>query len=197
MALTNSQYDSIIRDYEEQQMKNRKLLRERTEYVYSHIEGYRELDESIASVSVSQGKKLLEGDENALSELKSIISNLSSMKKQLLLSANLPADYLEPVYRCPDCKDTGYINSAKCHCFKQAEITMLYEQSGIREMLEEHNFSTLSYEYYDEKICSVSKILLRPAKILLIISIQTTIIYSFMVQWVQANPFYPVVSQRN
>ncbi len=149
MALTNSQYDSIIRNYEERQMKNRKLLSERTDYVYSRVEGYKELDESIASVSVSQGKKLLEGDENALIELKSIISNLSSMKKQLLISAGLPEDYLEPVYNCPDCKDTGYIGSSKCHCFKQAEITMLYEQSGIRDMLEENNFSTLSYEYYE------------------------------------------------
>jgi len=32
--------------------------------------------------------------------------------------------YLEPVYDCPDCKDTGYIDSEdglrkKCHCFHQ------------------------------------------------------------------------------
>lgn len=71
------------------------------------------------------------------------------MKKQLLLSAGLPEDYLEPVFICPDCKDTGYIGTAKCHCFKQAEISMLYEQSGISELLEENNFSTLSFEYYE------------------------------------------------
>lgn len=71
------------------------------------------------------------------------------MKEQLLLSAGLPSDYLSPVYDCPDCKDTGYMNGTKCHCFKQAEITLLYEQSGIQEVLESENFSTLSYEYYE------------------------------------------------
>ena len=149
MALTNSQHDSIMRSYEEKQNKSRKLLEERTAYVYQNVEGYQELDESIASVSVSQGKKLLLGDDNALIELKNMIAEFSSMKKQLLISAGLPEDYLKPVYTCPDCKDTGYIDHAKCHCFKQIEITMLYEQSGIREMLEENNFSTLSYEYYE------------------------------------------------
>ncbi len=149
MALSNSQYDTIIRKYEERQFNSRTLLQDRKDYVYAHVEGFRELEDSISSVSVAQGKKLLEGDNNALVELKDILKNLSSMKKQLLISAGLPEDYLEPVFICPDCKDTGYIGNAKCHCFKQAEISMLYEQSGISELLEENNFSTLSYEFYE------------------------------------------------
>ncbi len=148
MALTNSQYDTIIKGFEAKQTKNRRLLEERTAYVYSHVEGYKELDKSVSSVSIAQGKKLLDGDDNALAELKCTIRELSEKKKQLLLLAGLPADYLEPVYDCPDCKDTGYVNGVKCHCFKQAVITMLYEQSGIQDMLENENFSSLSYEYY-------------------------------------------------
>ncbi len=149
MALNNSQYDAIMREYEDRQTRSRHLVEARTAEVYAKVEGYRELSESIAAISVSQGKKLLEGDEHALKELRASIKNLSSMKEQLLMSAGYPADYLAPVYHCPDCKDTGYINGVKCHCFKQAIIDLLYEQSGIREMLEKENFSTLSYEYYE------------------------------------------------
>lgn len=148
MALTNSQYNTIIRDYEDRQTKNRHILEERKAYVYEHVDGYRELDESIASISVSQGKKLLLGDDYALEELKDTLRGLTSMKENLLLSAGLPADYLSPIYDCPDCKDTGYTDGAKCHCFKQAIIDLLYEQSGIRDMLEKENFSTLSLDYY-------------------------------------------------
>lgn len=149
MALTNSQYDIIIRGYEEKQRRNRRLLEERTAYVFSHVEGYRELSDSIASASTSQGRKLLSGDEHALDELKSILRELSLMKRQLLQNAGLPQDYLEPVYECPDCRDTGFqAGGEKCHCFRQAVIDMLYEQSGIRRMLENENFSTLSYDYY-------------------------------------------------
>ena len=65
-----------------------------------------------------------------------------------MTAAGFPADYLEPIYDCKDCKDTGYVDGHKCHCFRQAEISLLYEQSNISRMLEKENFSTLSYEYY-------------------------------------------------
>lgn len=148
MALTNSQYDTIIRNYEEKQNRNRRLLEERLSYVYAHVKGYEELDNSIASTAVSQGRKLLEGEDNALPTLRKHIRNLSAQKRNLLLSAGLPDDYLEPIYDCPHCRDTGYQGQEKCHCFKQAEIALLYEQSGIQTMLQSENFSTLSYEYY-------------------------------------------------
>ena len=148
MALSNAQYDTIIRNYEEKQNRNRRLLEERTAYVYSHVEGYEELDNSVAVTAVSQGQKLLQGDENALVGLRERIRGFSTQKKQLLLAAGLPEDYLEPVYDCPHCRDTGYQGQEKCHCFKQAEINLLYEQSGIQNMLQNENFSSLSYEYY-------------------------------------------------
>ena len=148
MALTNTQYNSIIREYEKRQVKNRHLLDERTALVYEQVDGYRALSELIASSSIAQGKKLLEGDTDALKDLKTTIRNLSHQKEQLLTAAGYPADYLNPIYDCPDCKDTGYINGQKCHCFKQAVIRLLYEQSGIRDMLEKENFQALSYDYY-------------------------------------------------
>jgi len=149
VPLTNTQYDTIIRTYEEKQNRNRHALEERRSYVYSHVDGFRELEDSIASISVAQGRKLLEGDEMALHELWLLLRNLSESKTSLLMASGLPADYLEPVYDCPDCQDTGYIDGKKCHCFRQAEISLLYEQSNISRTLETENFSTLSYEYYN------------------------------------------------
>jgi len=148
VALNNSQYETIMREYEDRQTRNRHLVEQRTKEVYQKVEGYRALSESIAAISVSQGKKLLEGNEHALEELRESIRNLTSMKEQLLVSAGYPSDYLEPVYDCPDCHDTGYIEGAKCHCFKQTIIDLLYEQSGIRNMIEKENFSVLTYDYY-------------------------------------------------
>lgn len=148
MSLSNWQYDTIIRGYEETQNRNRHLLEERIAYVYNHVKGYRELDADVASVSVTQGKKYLEGAESALDELKDILKDISAAKKQLLTAHGLNPDYLDPLYDCPDCKDTGYADGVKCHCFKQLIITLLYEQSGIREMMRSDNFSTLSYDYY-------------------------------------------------
>ena len=63
MTLNNTQYNTIIHAYEERQTKNRHILESRRADVYANVDGYRELDESIASISVEQGKKLLSGDD--------------------------------------------------------------------------------------------------------------------------------------
>lgn len=149
MSLTNTQYDQILHQYEMKQLRSRREAERRLEYVYDHVPGYQDLDDSVAALSVAQGKKLLAGDEDAMEDLRDILAELSGRKAKLLEDAGFPTDYLEPVYECPDCKDTGYIDGQKCHCFKHAMITLLYEQSNIQEMLCTENFHSLSYEYYE------------------------------------------------
>lgn len=148
MPLTNTQYDQIFRQYEQNQRQCRIEMARRRADVYERIPVFRELEDASASLSVSQGKKLLSGDEDALTNLHASLVQLKEQKRQLLSEAGLPTDYLEPLFVCPDCRDTGYINGEKCHCFRQAEIALLYEQSGIKDMLEYNNFEHLSYEYY-------------------------------------------------
>lgn len=149
MALTVSQYNSIMRQYEERQTRNRRLREERLRHIYNTVEGYRTLDESVASVSVAQGKKMLAGDDEALKRLKEKLQNLAADRANLLLANGYPEDFLQPVYDCPDCKDTGYIRGRKCHCFRQAEIALLYEQSNLKQILEKENFDTLSYTFFE------------------------------------------------
>ncbi|MBO5095013.1 MAG: ATP-binding protein [Lachnospiraceae bacterium] len=149
MPLTNQQYDSIFREYEEKQNRSRRnQLRKITE-IYKKIPEYEEVEHSISSVCVAQTKKLLDGSDSALVDLKRTLHTLSEKKRSLLLSAGYPENYLEPEYDCPYCKDTGYIDGQKCICLKQRIISLLYEQSNIKEVLTKENFSTLSYAYYE------------------------------------------------
>ena len=97
---------------------------------------------------MAKAKNLLDGDETALASAKETLAGLFARKRQLLLDAGFPEDYLEPHYTCPDCRDTGYIGTEKCHCFKKAIIDLLYQQSNLQGILEEENFSTFRLEYY-------------------------------------------------
>lgn len=148
MALNNSQYDAIFRTYEQKQLHNRNILDKRQKTVYNELPEIVEINKEISYLSVKQGRKLLEGDENALPELKKKIRELSNHKTALLTRAGYPADYLEPVYDCPDCKDTGYVNNQKCHCFRKAIIDLLYTQSNLKNILLKENFDTFSFKYY-------------------------------------------------
>lgn len=148
MSLNNLQYNTILHNYEKTRDKNRHLLEDRKDEIYHKVDGYQALDEAVSSYSVAYGKKLLNGDESALDDLHHTLAELSDSKQKLLESYGYPSNYLEPVFDCPDCQDTGYVNGSKCHCFRKQMITLLYEQSGIQEMLSENNFSTLSEEFY-------------------------------------------------
>lgn len=148
MALNNSQYDTIIRTYEQKQLHNRNVLDKRYETVYSQLPEIKVVQQSISELSVKQARKLLEGNDNALQELKLQIKALSQKIKDILVAGGYPADYLEPVYDCADCKDTGYIGNKKCHCFQKAVIDMLYTQSNLKHILQKENFDTFSLSYY-------------------------------------------------
>ena len=147
MALTNAQYDTIIQGYNRRRLDSRKLLEERTREIYEKLPEYKNLDELTATLSVQQGKKNILGESNALDELKDILEDLNRQKKLILTGAGYSVNYLDPVYTCSYCKDTGFIDGEKCHCFKQAMLNMLYEQSNIREVLLNESFDDISYAY--------------------------------------------------
>ena len=150
MALSNTQYDEIMRAYDKRQLQNKFIHEKRIQAAYKAVPRLKEIDDSIASVSVKQAAKLMDGDTLALADLKAVIADYKEERAALLEATHYPIDYFEPVYTCPDCRDTGYINGQKCHCFKQAIIDTVYSQSNIREILERENFSTFKYDYYSD-----------------------------------------------
>ena len=98
------------------------------------------IDASISSASLDQAKKLLAGDDTALASLKEEIRSLSDRRRRLLSDAGFPEDYLEQHFECPDCQDTGYVGTKKCHCFLKAIIDLFYTQSNLKGLLEQENF---------------------------------------------------------
>ncbi len=150
MALTNSQYDQLMRIYEQRQLDDEYTLRQHYDTAYARIPELKDLDDAISSLSVDKCRHLLEGDSHALDDLKESLDAMGEKRQALLEENGFPADYLEMHYTCPDCKDTGYIGSEKCHCFKQAIADLLYAQSHLSAVLQEENFSTFSLDYYSE-----------------------------------------------
>ncbi len=151
MPLSNSQYDEIMREYDQRQLQDRRILDERRREVFQKIPQLKELESTVASRSVRQARLLLDGDTSALASLKEELADLSRQRNALLTAAGFASNYLDPVYECPDCKDTGYIDGRKCHCFKQAIINTVYAQSNIREILKRENFDRFSYSYYSDE----------------------------------------------
>ena len=152
MPLTNAQYDTLMRTYDQKRMHSRQIARERQEEVYRAIPALEDLDEQMRSCSVASVRQLLSGDSSAGNDLKKELADIHRRRLDLLRGAGYPEDYLEPPYECPDCKDTGFIDGKRCHCFIQAAIDLVYTQSNLADILERENFSNFTFSYYSDKI---------------------------------------------
>ena len=150
MALSNSQYNAVMRGYEERQRLQRRAMEARVREVYSKIPQIQELDRQLSTRAADCARRVLGGDTKAREHLKEELADLKEQKLVLLKSAGFPADYMELRYDCPDCQDTGYVNGKRCHCFERQRLNILYAQSNIEAVLKEENFDHLRFDFYDD-----------------------------------------------
>ena len=153
MSLSNNDYQDIMRQYEARRLSNYRLHEQRKKDIYTTIPEIRDLDRQITSNSISLGKQLIVSDDPALRENYRKKNHVLIEKKQALLhEAGYSSDYLEPIYHCKKCKDTGYIGQEPCSCFHQAMIDHLYSGSNMAKILARENFQTFREDYYSDQM---------------------------------------------
>ena len=158
MSLSNNDYQDIMRQYEERRLSNYRLHEQRKKDIYTTIPEIKELDRQITANSISLGKQLIVRDDPALREEYRIKNQvLISQKQALLKEAGYSSDYLEPIYYCKKCKDTGYIGQEQCSCFHQAMIDHLYSGSNMAKILARENFQTFREDYYSDHFSIVAQ----------------------------------------
>lgn len=153
MGLSNSQYDAIMRRYSERQSENKRIQNQRREQVSTRIPEYDTIDNQIVSLSMEYAMSTLDNESSsrlAFKELQDNIQSLSAKKTELLTSYGFPADYLNPVYTCNSCQDTGYVDNNRCHCFKKAVTEIFYSQSNSKNIRKNETFDTFSLDCYSK-----------------------------------------------
>ncbi len=150
MGLTTEEYRILSREYEERRLANEHELRKRKEALYERIPMLSEIDGQLVHGSVQAMKLALSGNTSSLEVLERTNNTLIQQKRDCLVRNGYPADYLDPIYTCPLCKDTGLADGVPCQCFKQAVIDRFYMDEGRRKLLEKENFSTFSLDFYSK-----------------------------------------------
>ena len=153
MALSNSEYNFIMREYEERRYKAHRELTLRTKEVYNQIPRIKEIQNEISSSALENVKKRLLGNNEGIStkeELHQKITSLIKEKSDLLSDYGYDDNYLNVTYVCNECKDTGYIGNEKCFCLKEKITELLYSQSNIKEILERENFENFNLSLYSD-----------------------------------------------
>lgn len=143
-----------MHEYNKRQSLNTDILNSRIDEIMHKVPSYKQYNDEISSISVASAKARLRGDSSSLDMLANKVKTLESKMVEALVNAGYSRNYLDPIYTCNDCKDTGYIGNAKCHCFRQAEINLLYRQSNIKDILSKENFDTFDIRLFSDNIAN-------------------------------------------
>ena len=150
MALTRDQFDVIANSYNDRQLNNKIKLNRRIEEVYEKIPLIKDLDGQIGVLAGRALRLSLSGNSSAKDTLREDIALISEQKKAALLAGGYSADYLDEIFTCPKCKDTGFIDGKPCECLKAEVVRLLYSRSELKEILERENFDTFEYDLYSD-----------------------------------------------
>ncbi len=155
--MKNIDYDSILSGLQRKRLENANLTDTRRNEVYNRIPEIKEIDQKIASSSIQAARNRIRKITVDTNDISHRNKALADKKRLLLKQHGYPENYLEPIYDCPLCKDTGYLDGKPCKCMTQQIIDELYNQSTIRRILEQENFSTFSLTYYSKEPDGIHK----------------------------------------
>lgn len=146
-------YKQLLREYDLRRSAALQEKLKRTEMIHEEIPQIKKIDMQLNNTGISLVRSMLtEPDGTSLQDFRAHSEDLIRTKKMLLVEAGYPADYLELQYRCKACKDTGFIGTQPCKCFKQELINIAYEQSNLKHILDRENFEHFTLDYYSKEI---------------------------------------------
>lgn len=157
MALTREQLDTIDNIFNDRRLTNKIEMDRRKQEVFGRIPEMEELNQKSSSLAINAARKALGGDFSLKNSLKSDLEKLSKQRRALLLANGFNADYLDEIYTCPKCHDTGKIGDSPCECMKSEIIKLLYSRSELKELLDRENFDTFRFDFYSDDFIDENK----------------------------------------
>ncbi len=119
MRLNKYYFEPAMRILSERTERNRLLGEQRRAEINRRLPEYETLELKLANNISSALNTLSDKEKRDKSALKNALSENLVIERELskLLETNgYPADYLEPIYTCPICKDKGNTGNEWCEC---------------------------------------------------------------------------------
>ncbi|MDR1687247.1 MAG: ATP-binding protein [Clostridiales bacterium] len=147
-------FKECMREYEKTRDKSAALLNIRKREIYGEIPRIEEIDGELSQTGLALTKLILtSGNSKAdyVKELGKKNAALVKEKAKLLNGAGFKRTYLDGIYECKLCKDTGFADGKRCSCFKQKLIDKHYGLSNLHGRLKSENFDYFDIRYYSEE----------------------------------------------
>lgn len=111
----------VMKQYEEVRAKNEVKAEERRTEVYLRIPRVKEIEEEARNIGLQISRAMLSGSAEGKAKIRAMkekVDNLNEEKAFLMTENNFQIDYMDMVYDCPLCRDTGIQDTGdRCTCF--------------------------------------------------------------------------------
>lgn len=150
MGYNKEIYRLAYEQLEQKRVHNKQELERRKQEVEQKIPEYKEARFQLFSLMEEAVRMISDqnGDLTA-AKIKDLANGLEQKKKHLLVCNGYPADYLDAVYDCPVCRDTGFVMEKRCSCLEKILRETAYNQNSIKYILDIQHLSDFSLNYYD------------------------------------------------
>ncbi|MEL7655224.1 MAG: DnaD domain protein, partial [Bacillota bacterium] len=113
----------VLKYYDELRGKNESKAEARRAEVYHKIPRVKEIEEETRNIGLQISRVMLSGSSDTKSKIKAMkekVDGLNEEKAYLMTENNFKIDYMDIMYDCPLCRDTGTQDTGdRCVCFAE------------------------------------------------------------------------------
>lgn len=152
--MINGYKAQILSIYEKIREEELRLSKERRKGITEKLPDVIEIEKQINKLSIElslSSFKPIKNRDSFISKLKEEINDLRIKRSELLVCNGYPMDYLNFHYRCTKCRDTGFIGTAPCSCYKEKLAEIYYNTSELKSVLERENFNTFNFDLFSKE----------------------------------------------
>lgn len=146
----------VLKSLGKRPLLREKIKEERKNKIYSSIENIENLISKKNELATKIMKStLLDFD---CSEDRKEFKKLEKSIDELLVKNGFSKDYLNKIYVCEKCKDTGYFNNSVCSCIMSDLVEDRVLESGFSNKKREQNFSNFDFSLFEGNFEHVNRL---------------------------------------
>ncbi|MBR5152640.1 MAG: ATP-binding protein [Clostridia bacterium] len=143
-----SAYTQASRKLHQIREKNQLEHQRRVNEVRSLNEDYSRIEQAMAIQGSMIAKRILEGN-STVDDIATTIKKLQKERSALLKALHLPETYLDDIYSCKACRDTGFTETGdRCQCLKKLIEESTLANANLTDFMAEQTFDRFDFSLF-------------------------------------------------
>lgn len=156
MSLNEKYYAAAHFQLDKRREHNKTTEEKRRNEVLRTLPEYGQLEARLALTASKIAPAILSHDGNVtelIEKLRRENLNIQRNMAALLEKSGLPADYLDPIYTCPVCRDKGYADGKWCGCFMKLVYAAASKDMNEQAAMTLSRFDDFNLNFYPDAPC--------------------------------------------